>query len=253
MGIIDLHIHTKCSDGTLTPTEVVILAQNKNISTIAITDHDSVDGVEEAIIAGKEYGVKVISGAEFSTKSSHGQIHILGYNFKDVDKIKDYLDYKKQDRENKAREMVRRLNEMGFDISFEKVKSYSADGLIGRPHIAMAMVDAGYATNIKEVFEKYIAYGSSAYVPSKSLTPEETIQKIVEAEGVACWAHPMSSKLDFGGINALVKKYKTHGLKAIEAYYSEYDLEITKKLIEIAEENNLMYTCGTDFHRFSET
>ncbi len=243
----DLHIHTNFSDGSYSPLEIIEIAVAKNIDTISITDHDTVEGLETAINAGKKKGIEVIPGIELSTSYKKEDVHILGYyiDYKDdflLAKINRFFEVRKK----RARKMIKLLRKQGFDIQLERVKKIAGKNYIGRPHIARALIDAGYVENIKEAFtKKYIGNNARAYVPRYKISPEEAVSIIKKAKGIPVLAHP-------GFENPLTRKeikdLKQKGLMGIEVFHSKHDQEATEYYKSLAEEMKLLIMGGSDFH-----
>lgn len=240
----DLHIHTTASDGLMSPEEVVRWASVKRLTAIGITDHDTVKGISPAEKAASKYAIEVIPGIELSTTFENEEIHILGY----------YIDYKarwfidtlkklQKSRYERAGKMVGKLNDMGIDITLDKVKEIADDGAMGRPHIARAMIDRGYISNIKEAFTEYIGKDRPAYVERYKLSTGEAIDMIKKLGGVSVLAHPglLQNKSDLGKIIAL-------GINGIEVYHSKHDEDTVKSILAVARSRNLLITGGSDCH-----
>ncbi|MGM0437019.1 MAG: PHP domain-containing protein [Bacillota bacterium] len=246
----DLHIHSTYSDGSYTPEEIVKKSSEKGFKTIAIADHDTVEGVPLAEKAAKLYSVEVIPAIELSTFRGKAEIHILGY-FIDYNNKELLSETKKifSAREIRAKEMVNLLNKQGINITFEQVKNIAGDDYLGRPHIAKAMIEKGYINEVGEAFtEDYIANGGKAYVSKYQLTPKKAINLIVNAGGIPVVAHPNfinhGDELNYKDI----KELKNYGLKGIEVYQSKHDKKAVIKYKNIAKDLNLLITGGSDFH-----
>ena len=246
----DLHIHSIYSDGSFTPEELVKMAEQKNIDTIAVADHDTVDGIEPALKAGKKAGIKVIPAIEFSTFRGKAEIHILGYfidyrNKKLLDKIDEIFTA----RIERAKKMMAKLNKLGVDISYQEVKGMAGDEYIGRPHIARAMVNAGYINDMKDAFtEQYIGNNGRAYVDKFKMPPEEAVELIREIGGIPVLAHPVfinhGQPLEKKEIAQLVES----GLMGIEVYHTKHMSADVNYYKRAAEDLNLIITGGSDFH-----
>ncbi|MBI4388269.1 MAG: PHP domain-containing protein, partial [Candidatus Omnitrophica bacterium] len=198
---IDLHMHTTHSDGTLTPTELVARARSKELSCIALTDHDTVSGIKEAQRAGNEHDVEVIPGVEISVIFEPGTMHILGY-FVDIEN-KDLLkglESVQEARRHRNPKIIERLNALGFAITLEEVEKVSGGDQIGRPHFAKVMVEKGFVKSHEEAFKKYLGRGCSAYIDKRTVTSKDAIQMIREAGGVASLAHPKQLKVPQGDV-----------------------------------------------------
>ncbi|MER3457670.1 MAG: hypothetical protein C4309_02600, partial [Chloroflexota bacterium] len=183
---IDLHTHSTASDGRLTPTELVHLALERGLTAIALTDHDTTDGVAEAQTAARDTGLEVIAGVEINTESEDGDVHFLGYFVRPDDAaFQAQLATLRNARLGRARLMVEKLARLGLPLDWERVQAIAGEGAVGRPHVARALLERGYITTISEAFEKYIGHEGPAYVPRYRLTPEEAIAVIRAAGGVA--------------------------------------------------------------------
>lgn len=240
----DLHIHTTKSDGTCEPYEVVKLAKNTGLEVIAITDHDTLDGIDEAKEASKLYGMEIIPGIELNSYDDKQDVHILGYfvDYKNNNFIKN-LKIIRESRIIRAKQIISKLNEMNINITYNDVLVYSKESFIGRPHIARALVKAGYVKNVKEAFDKYIGENGPAYVKRYRLHPFESIKMIVEAGGIPVLAHP-GLLID----KEIIKHLIANGLKGIEVYHSKHSKSDTELFKNFALENNLLITGGSDFH-----
>ncbi|MER3460489.1 MAG: hypothetical protein C4303_04910, partial [candidate division GAL15 bacterium] len=187
----DLHTHTTASDGTLSPRELVREACAAGLKVLALTDHDTTEGIREAQGEAARLGIELIPGVELSTHVPGSEVHILGY-FVDwhEQQLAGLLRRLRKGRVNRAREMVRRLNQLGVPLTFEDVARH-ADGAVGRPHVARALVAGGYVASFEEAFTRYLARGRPAYVERERFTPEEAVQVILQAGGVPVFAHPL--------------------------------------------------------------
>lgn len=241
----DFHLHTKASDGKLSPKELISLAKKEQVDIIAVTDHDTIGGINEAIKEGENLGVKVIPGIELSTLYKGKSVHVLGY-FKNINKIdsnfKAYLEDMNQQRLNRGKKIVEKLSEvfdikLDYDLILEK-----AHGIVARPHIAKAIVEAGYDYTFEHIFNNLIGEGCPAYVPTVKLTSEEGINLLHSVNALAILAHPVLIKdIDLEELISLP-------FDGIEAIYSLNSEEDTKKFIEYAEKYNKLVSAGSDFH-----
>ena len=246
MGVVDLHTHTTASDGKLTPTQLVQLAKKVGLVAVAITDHDTVEGIEEALQAGRRFGIEVVPGIELSTRYEDKDIHILGYFIDHRDReFRDALKRFQNIRLERAKRMVEKLKELGIEISIEDVLRFAKNAAsIGRPHVAQAIVSRGYAHDIQDAFDKFIAHDRPAYVPKFKLNTLDGIEFIRRAGGVPVIAHPgLSTDPDF--VEYLAKKRLISG---IEVWHPEHTPEHVKIYYEIAERYRLIKTGGSDFH-----
>lgn len=245
MSKADLHLHSNRSDGILSPSEVVYEASKRHLTAIALTDHDTVEGVPEALEAGKKYGVEVAPGIEINTSADNGELHILGYYMDYTDKsFLDALKGFKEARMDRTLAIIEKLKGLGLKITEEQVLSKSGNaGAIGRPHIARALVDGGYVSNVKEAFEKYIGLGQRGYIKRHKLLPERAITLIKNYGGVPVLAHP-GTLISASYIALCIKE----GIQGIEAFHSRHDGKQIAAFIEIAKRHNLLITGGSDCH-----
>ena len=246
----DLHLHTTASDGINTPAEVVKLAKGKGFSAIAITDHDTTGGLEEALKAGAAYGIEVIPGIELSTLEGEREIHILGfYSDPECSALQKMLSQMIEARSTRALKMVEKLQETGIDIDIERVKEIAGGKFIGRPHIARAMLESGYINDLSEAFsEELIGRGGRGYVERFKLSPKEGINILKKAQAIPVLAHP-----GFLSKGEPVKKEEiaaltAAGLQGLEVYYSKHTPAQNEFYLCCAQEYSLLVTGGSDCH-----
>lgn len=242
----DLHVHTNYSDGKFTPEEVIELAIEKGLDGIAITDHDTVAGLEQAVeYSGKYKDFKLIPGIELGTIYNNEEVHILGY-FIDYNskEIHDATQYLRENRIIRGKKIISKLQGMGIDINEEEVNKLSKDGFTGRLHIAKILTIKNYTKSIDEAFSKFLSKDAPAYVERKTLNIKDSIKLINEAGGVAVLAHPGLLKDKTKIINYTVKS----GIQGIECMHSKHTKENTKRFIRLAKKNNLLITAGSDCH-----
>ena len=245
MSRVDLHIHTTASDGVLTPAEVVQVAVEKCLSAVAITDHDTTGGIDQALVAAQGTQLEVIPGIELSAEQGSREMHILGYYVDHQDgALQEKLEVLRRARRERAWKMVRKLAGMGMTVSWERVMEIAGDtSAFGRPHIAMALREGGYIDNINEAFYKYIGLRGPAYVARYKLSPEQALQMIKDAGGLPVLAHPWRQEDIVAGLAGL-------GLAGLEAYYPRYSAEESEALATLAERHGLIATGGSDFHGY---
>ena len=248
MKIIDLHTHSKASDGSLTPSELVQHAKHKGLSAIALTDHDTIDGLQEALNTASKISIECIPGVEISVDYIP-EMHILGYfSQKNYTKIQPTLKPLKEQRKNRNLKTIQKLNDLGLNVDYKELKKISPEGLIGRPHIALLLAQKGLVSSFSEAFDKYLAPGKLAYYKKASLLPQEGIQAIVEAGGVPVLAHPIYLQQSFAQLDKTLNELKNFGLKGIETFYTDHTLEDTTNLLKLAVKHKLICTGGSDFH-----
>jgi len=242
----ELHCHTTASDGLCSPAEVVRLARSRDVALLAITDHDTIAGHDEAIAAGDVLGVRIIRGIEISALSRDGEVHVLGYGVRPTDEAtRARIASLRSVREARARGILARLASFGVHIPFDRVQALAGDAIIGRPHVARAMVQAGAVATEQEAFDTYLAEGKPAFVPHEGLTPAQAVQLIHDAGGLAVLAHP---GLYVGDLAALLDEMIPAGLDGIEAFYPLHTPEQTTQYVKIARQHRLLMTGGSDFH-----
>ena len=248
---IDLHLHTLASDGRLSPTELIQLVAKQGLETISITDHDSTEGLAEAYEAAKEFPyMRIIPGIEMSADIPGDEVHVLGYflDYHDVD-FQEMLTELRRGRVGRAQVMVEKLVALGKPVEWERVLHFAGDGTVGRPHIALAMVEAGYFKEPKEAFEEYLGNDGLAYYDRPKLNPTESVAMIQKVGGVPVLAHPTFMNDMEAGIASLKKE----GLVGMEVYYAQYDDDTVRHLARLAREYDLIPCGGSDYHGLGNT
>ena len=247
MADVDLHLHTTASDGRLTPASLVALAADQALKVIAITDHDSTDGLEEAYEeAGGHDQLQLIPGIELGTDMPGAGIHVLGYYIQYKDSgVQGVLEKFRLGRVHRARGMVEKLHALGIEIEWERVQEIAGDGSVGRPHIALAMVEKGYISHPKDAFTTYLGRLGSAYVEREKLTPREAVLLIRSWGGAAVLAHPAYIEQ---GLDEILEDLKSAGLVGMEVYYAQYSEETINELADLANRHNLLPCGGSDYH-----
>jgi len=250
MNVIDLHVHTTASDGTMSPAELVRYAKGKGLRTIAITDHDTIEGIEEGLQEGSKRGLEVIPGVELSVDYSNGTMHLLGY-YIDITctELTDKLMVLQQARAERNLKMIDKLRALGMEIDLAEVATVAEHGQIGRPHFAQAMVKKGYVQNIPDAFDRYLRKGGPAYVEKFRLSAEEAIHVIRTAGGVTVLAHPFTlNQPQPHEFDAVIGELKQRGLEGIEVHYPEHSEGQKKLYRDVAQQYGLLITGGSDFH-----
>lgn len=250
MKIVDLHTHTTASDGSYTPTELVKYAKQKGLSAIAITDHDTVAGVEEASMEGEELGIRVIPGAELSTRVDDCDVHMtsLFINCKNKRLIKR-LDDMAASRQERNYKMVDKLHEAGFQIERRDLDALGEGKILARGHIAQILIARGYATELKEALRKYLSKGTPGYVQKEVLSPEECIQLVHDAGGLIFVAHlHQIDPQDPEHCKDVARRLIRMGADGLETQYCEFDDEWRQATEQIAQECGCLRSGGSDFH-----
>ena len=251
---IDLHIHTTASDGSLSPQEVVTCARRAGLAAIAITDHDTVEGVRDILSHGLPADLSFISGVEISSLPpapyrSKGSFHILGYGIDpDSPPLVEALESLRLQRETRNPQMISRLNDLGMDITLAEVAAEAGGAVVGRPHMASIMVRKKWVASVSEAFDRYLATGRPAYVEKGRIDFENAVSLIRAAGGLPVLAHPVTVGLSPGDLKGLLKSLAGLGLAGVEAYYSTHSPELTRFLLGCAESLGLVVTGGSDFH-----
>jgi predicted metal-dependent phosphoesterase TrpH len=246
---IDLHIHSTFSDGLLKPAEVVDLAESQGLKAIAITDHDTAAGTDEAMQRGNEKKIEVLAGIEISSWHGDTSMHILGYHFKHEDKkFNSRLQLLQDGRESRNIRIIENLNKLGIRVDLGELLHYSEYGQTGRPHIARLLVDKGVTKTIDLAFKYYLRRGAAAYAERFRFSALDAIAMIREAGGIAVLAHPSSLDPTLRSIPLLLKNLRKMGLEGVEVYYPSHSPKAVKALLQMADEMGLLITGGSDFH-----
>lgn len=241
---VDLHLHTNASDGAMSSDELVELAKNLKLSTISVTDHDSIEGIDNAIEAGERCGVEVVPGVEMSSDLEGQDIHILGYFIDHHNPgLTQLLSRLRESRQERALKMVDRLREMGLEIYLKDVTEMAGQGALGRAHVAKVLLKKGYIHDIQEAFDRYIGRNSPGYVGKEAYTVTQIIDIIKKVGGVAILAHPGISNVDNE-----IPQFVKDGLQGLEAYHSEHTPEQTEYYEKMAKELGIIVTGGSDCH-----
>ena len=240
---VDLQVHTTASDGALPPTEVVEVAAAEQLAAIAITDHDTVDGIVEATAAGERLGVRIVPGVELSTHFGDDELHLLGLHLSNTDTMRVALQELQADRVRRAEQIVTTLNRLGIPVTIESVLQEAGDGAVGRPHIARAMMAGGWVKEFREAFDKWLGFGRPAYVDKPRFEVADGIALIHAAGGLAIWAHPGESA-SVARVGALA----TLGLDGVEVLHPSHPPYLSQKLFQVVEGAGLLPSGGSDWH-----
>jgi 3',5'-nucleoside bisphosphate phosphatase len=247
--LVDLHVHSSVSDGALPPRDVVRHAAEVGLKAMALTDHDTVAGVPEALAAGAEFGIEVIPGVEISAEMKDGCCHILGYFVDPNDRgLQELLTEAREGRKIRNAQILERLNQLGFPLTMDDVANRTADGVLTRAHFAGAMVDKGYAKTWDEAFDKYLGAGKPAYVCRRRVEPAEAIEALHRAGGLAALAHPR--QLNRSGLEtaAYIEELAKGGLDAVETSSPDHTANLARRYSEAARKCGLLEVGGTDWH-----
>ncbi len=244
--MIDLHMHSTASDGTDTPEQLITKCAKLNLEVSSITDHDTIDAQTKAASTAKKYGIKYITGVEFSVRHE-GELHILGYGVDIADSaFKSELESLRESRMERIELILKKLHECNVRISLEDVVRNASGNTLGRPHVALALIEKGYAADFTEAFHKYLNEEGLCYVKRRKLNPHDAIRLIVDAGGTAVLAHPKF--IHTRNLEALAADMKEMGLSGIEAYYPAHsDIDVAR-YEDISKRLGLLVTSGSDYH-----
>jgi predicted metal-dependent phosphoesterase TrpH len=246
--VIDLHAHSTASDGALAPADLVARAAIRGLELLAITDHDTLAGAEEALAAGAAAGVRVIPGVEISACDS-SSVHVLGY-FDDSapEPLRSMLEDLGDHRHARNRRILERLRTLGMPLDYDDVRAIAGAGTVGRPHIARLLVDRGHVADVAEAFDRFLSDRRPAYVPSGALPPREAVELILASGGRAVLAHPLQLRRPDDEIEQLVRELAAAGLTAIEVYRPEHAPRDRARLAGLSLRYDLLASGGSDFH-----
>lgn len=241
---IDLHTHSTASDGLLSPVELVKQAREAGLALIALTDHDTTNGLEAALGAGQANQIEVVPGIEVNTEISGAEVHVLGY-FLDYQQpaFQHTLQTLRDMRIIRAQRMVEKLQALGINITWERVRELAA-GTVGRPHVAAALVEKGYAESVADAFNRYLHHGGPGYVPRYKLSPLDACRLIQSVHGLPALAHPA----ELPDLDTMLASLTQAGLAGMEVYYGDYSPEIVDRLLGLVERHHLIPTGGSDYH-----
>ncbi|HET9489494.1 MAG TPA: PHP domain-containing protein [Methylomirabilota bacterium] len=244
-GRVDLHTHTTASDGTLSPRELVLAAVRQSVTVLAVTDHDSTEGLSEAMTeAAKHAPLTIVPGLEINCDVEGAEIHVLGYlvNYA-APWFQEFLREQRAERVTRVHRIAERLGELGMPIDPAEVFTLAGEGAAGRPHVAQVMVKRGYVKSVREAFDKYLRSGGPANVPRRRLTPQEAVRVIRRAGGVPVLAHP-----GLAGRDELIPELVAVGLLGIETYYAEHSAAQVTEYLSLCRRYDLVATGGSDYH-----
>jgi predicted metal-dependent phosphoesterase TrpH len=244
---VDLHMHSTASDGSRSPADVVRAAKRASLVAIALTDHDTVSGLDEARTAGEEIGVRVINGVELSAVEGETETHLLGLHLRDTGVLERGLGALREMRERRAMQIVERLAESGVQITYDDVLSQAGGGAVGRPHVARAMIANGWAVDARDAFDRYLGAGRPAYVAKEPLRMQDAITMIHDAGGIAVLAHPGA-----GGTRERVEALAALGMDGVEVKHPSHSSSDTARLRGLVEALGLVPSGGSDWHGAAE-
>lgn len=249
--MIDLHLHSTNSDGSDTPENLVIRGKQVGLKAMSLTDHDTMEGIDDFLTACGEQDITGIAGLEISmhVEEGHGSLHLLGYGLNPTHPLViENLERIVEGRIWRNERILEKLNGLGLELTWTEVQACAGEDVVGRAHIAQALIDRDYVSSVPEAFERYLAKGAPAYVDRYRLYPEEGIRMIHEAGGVAVIAHPFSWMQDEVKLAAGLRELQAQHLDGIEAVYSEYTAEQSLSLLRLAKQMSLLSTGGSDYH-----
>jgi predicted metal-dependent phosphoesterase TrpH len=243
-GSVDLHAHTTASDGALSPRELVRLAARHGVRVLAVTDHDSTEGLPEALDEAAHHGIEIVPGLEINCDVTGAEIHVLGYHVDwSAGWFQEFLREQRAERVGRVHRIVERLTELGMPLTADEVFAICKEGSPGRPHVAQAMVNRGYVKSVREAFDRWLQAGGPANVPRRRLTPVEAVRVIRRAEGVPVLAHPGLARRD-----ELIPELVEAGLAGIETYYPEHSAAQIEGYLATCRRLGLVATGGSDYH-----
>lgn len=246
---VDLHTHTTASDGTKTPGELIALAAESGLAALAVTDHDTIAGLDAAVAAGKAHGVEVVRGCELAVHSPYGEIHLLGLWLpENPHGLEAALERTRAERRERGWEMVEKFHRAGYDVSREDLPEPAAGESTGRPHLARLLVRKGICASVREAFVRFLADGGPMYVPRPLPAPEEGLALLRGAGAVTVFAHPMLLRAPADKLEGIVARLAALGLDALEAHHSDHDARAVRRAESLAERYKLAISGGSDYH-----
>lgn len=252
MRRIDLHTHSTASDGCLTPTELLERAARLGLAALALTDHDTVAGLDEARAAAARNGVELVAGCELSVVWPVGFMHLLGLFLPErPEKLMAAMDHLMDRRHDRNRRIVEKLNGLGLTLTYAEVQAIAGEGSVGRPHLALAMQARGYVADVEQAFQEYLGSRGRAYVPKDQFTPEQALAALKAEGATTVLAHPFSLRATGRVLENKVRKLKDLGLDGLECLYPEHSPDQTREFLRLARKLDLAVTGGSDFHGFA--
>ena len=247
--MIDLHTHSTASDGTYTPAQLMEYAHARNINAIALTDHDSIDGIIEAQKKARELSMEFIPGIELSIQWPTGEFHLLGLGLQSPSKeLRGAIDFLRQERDNRNIKMAQKLQEQGIAITYEEVVEKAGTKTIGRPHFASLMIEKGFIRQRQQAFYQYFAKGRPCYVERTGLDLEDAVKAIKTSGGIPVQAHPLSMYVSWGKMEDTMIDIQMHGVEGLEAWHPGTRVSEAYRLEELARKLGMTATAGSDFH-----
>jgi 3',5'-nucleoside bisphosphate phosphatase len=248
---VDLHLHTLASDGRLTPTDLIALVASRGVKVASVSDHDTTEGLAEVYRAARQHrGLRIIPGVELSTDIPGDEIHMLGYFMQYEDEeFQQILRRFRETRVERGRLMVEKLATLGLQVDWKRVQEIAGEGSVGRPHIALALVERGYFREPREAFAEYLGRNGLAYVEREKMTPTEAVEMLARIGGVAVLAHPAQ----LANLDDKVGELKAAGLVGMEVYYAQYPADTVQHLAQVAARHDLIPCGGSDYHGLGNT
>lgn len=247
--MIDLHTHSTASDGTCTPSQLISYAAEKNVSVIALTDHDNLDGILEAQSKAKELGIEFIPGIEISIEWPSGEFHLLGLGLKKAGKkLLETIEFLKSERDSRNKKIIQKLSEQNINISYEELIEKAGTKTIGRPHFAKLLMEKGIIKKTQQAFDLFFAKGRPCYVSKTGENLKKAVEAIKESGGIPVQAHPMSMYVSWGKMEETMLEIKKAGVEGLEAHHPGIRLSEARRLEELAQVLGMFTTAGSDFH-----
>lgn len=251
--MVDLHVHSNKSDGTFTPSELVTMAIEKNLTALALTDHDTTDGLEELANAAAGKPLAIVPGIELSTEYEGKDIHIVGLFIDPTQSdFRAHLKAFVESRDDRNRKMCANLQEAGIPISYEALQEANPGSVITRAHYGTWLLEHGVVSSVADAFSKYLGDHTPYFVPREKVTPQQAVSLIQKAGGLAILAHPILYRMSRERLDILVRRLKEVGLTGIEAIYATYNSREENQIRQLAIKYDLLLSGGSDFHGFAK-